>query len=88
MRAAGAHLRFDEGQQAAAGMRNLRRQQEISQERLAVMLGVSQSWVSAYERGAGRLRRGDAEKVAAALGTDYTGLLAAGARQQERTGQQ
>lgn len=72
-------LTLGEARRAGASMRRLRREQGLRQRDLAVMLGTTQDWVSVRETGAVRMRRGGAEKVAAALGTDFEGLLAAGA---------
>lgn len=71
-------LGFHEGTRAARAMRALRKEHGLSQASLAAMLGVAVSWVGHRESGAVRLRTADAEKVAAALGTDLAGLTGGG----------
>lgn len=76
----GPVLVFREGRDAADGMRRLRASLELRQADLAMHLGRNVTWVQARESGSVRLTRAEADEVAAALGTDFTGLLAAGAR--------
>lgn len=70
----GPPLDFVQARNAAGEMRRLRRKQELSQRDLAARIGKTASWVSFRETGAARLRKDDAEMVAAALGTDLPGL--------------
>jgi transcriptional regulator with XRE-family HTH domain len=67
-------LGFHEGTRAARTIRRLRNERELSQADLAAKLGKTVSWVGHRETGAVRLRRDDAEKIAAELGTDFEGL--------------
>lgn len=60
-------------------MRRLRKAAELTQEQLAVRLGYLKAWVQRREHGSVRMTRAEAEKAAAAFGTDYAGLLKAGA---------
>jgi transcriptional regulator with XRE-family HTH domain len=71
-------LGFHEATRAARAMRALREKQGLSQADLAAKLGTTVSWVGHRETGAVRLRVGDAEKIAAGLGTDLAGLIGDG----------
>jgi len=75
----GPVLLFREGRDATAGMRRLRARLELSQSDLAGHLGCKVTWVRERERMSVRLTRAEAENIAAALGTDFEGLLEAGA---------
>jgi transcriptional regulator with XRE-family HTH domain len=70
----GERLGFHEGTRAARAIRRLRNERGLSQADLAAKLGKTVSWVGHRETGAVRLRKGDAEMIAAELGTDLTGL--------------
>lgn len=76
----GPVLFFREGRDAAAGMRRLRALLNLAQADLAKHLGRNATWVQARELGSVRPTRAEAEEIAAALGTDFAGLLEAGAR--------
>lgn len=75
----GPFLSWDEARRAATGMRRLREAQDLTQTDLGERLGTSQGWVCVRETCSVRMRRGNAEVVARALGTDLAGLLEAGA---------
>lgn len=72
------HLR--EGRDAAAGTRALRKADGLGPRALAARLGCTVAWLLERERESTRMTRAEGERVAAALGTDFAGLLAAGAR--------
>ena len=72
------HLR--EGRAAAAGTRALRRLSGLDLLTLARRLDATAAWLTARERESVRLTRAECDQIAAALGTDYAGLLAAGSR--------
>jgi len=75
----GPFLSWDEARRAAEGMRRLREARNLTQAELGEALGTSQGWVCVRETCSVRMRRGNAGVVAAALGTDFAGLLEAGA---------
>ena len=77
----GPVLLFREARDACAGMARLRELKGLTRPELAGLLGEQGPWVQARERLSTRMTRAEAERVAAALGTDYPGLLAAGATQ-------
>lgn len=76
--ARGPVLMFREGRDAATGIRRLREAAGLSQLELARRLGCNIMWLRQREWGSLRMTRPEAEQVAAVLGTDYPGLLAAG----------
>lgn len=85
--ARGPVLLFREGRDAAAGMRRLREAAELGRAEFSVSLGYGTSWAREREQGSVRMTRAEVEKAAAGLGTDFTGLLAAGAAAiQQRNG--
>jgi len=63
-----------ESKRAVEAIRRLRKKQDLTQTELGARIGRSVAWVSARERARGSLLRSDAEKAAAALGTDLAGL--------------
>lgn len=71
----GPFLSWDEARKAAEGMRRLREAQDLTQAELGEILGTSQGWVCVRETCSVRMRRGNAEVVAKALGADLAGLL-------------
>ena len=75
----GKVLGLSEGRAAAAGMRRLRTTAELTAVELARRFGFGPEWVHGREKGSIRMTQAEAEKIAAVLGTDYAGLLAAGA---------
>jgi transcriptional regulator with XRE-family HTH domain len=76
--ARGPVLMFREGRDVATGIRRLREAAGLSQLELARRLDCNIMWLRQREWGSLRMTRSEAERVAAALGTDYPGLLAAG----------
>jgi transcriptional regulator with XRE-family HTH domain len=74
-------LGFRDGRDAAAGIRALREAAELSQPQFARQLGRKTGWLRQREWGSIRLTQCEAEQAAAALGTAYPELLAAGARE-------
>lgn len=76
----GPVLRLREGRAAAAGLRALRALTGLDPAGLAGRLGEGPKWLQRRELGSVRLTRAEAERLAAGLGTDYAGLLEAGAR--------
>lgn len=74
----GPVLRLREAYAAVAGMRRLRGDAELTKAGLAERLGTPSAWVKDREQMSVRMTRAEAERVAAAFGTDYDGLLAAG----------
>ena len=81
-------LLFREAHDASAGMARLRELRNLTRPELASLLGEQGPWVQARERLSTRMTRAEAERIAVALGTDFPGLLAAGAEQlsESRTG--
>ena len=77
----GPVLLFREARDAAAGMKRLRERQGLTPQDLAGRLGCNVPWVQSRELYKTRLTLAEAERIAKALGTDYPGLLAAGATQ-------
>lgn len=73
-------LGFTEAHRAAGGMRQLREAADLDRAQFGALVGRSLWWVKAAEGCSTRLRRAEADEVAAALGTDFPGLLAAGER--------
>jgi transcriptional regulator with XRE-family HTH domain len=76
----GPVLHFREGRAAAAGARALREGAGLTPGELASRLGYDREWLLRRELMSVRMTREEAEKIAAELGTDFAGLLAAGAR--------
>jgi cyanate lyase len=76
----GRVLGWREGRDAAAGMRRLRAESGLTWPELAGLLGREPEWVLCRQRGQVRMTRREAESVAAVLGTDFAGLLEAGAQ--------
>jgi cyanate lyase len=76
----GRVLGWREGRNAAAGMKRLRAESGLTWAQLAGLLGREPEWALCRQRGQVRMTRREAESVAAALGTDFAGLLEAGAQ--------
>jgi hypothetical protein len=76
----GPVLRLPEGRAAAAGLRALRRGAGLTPTGLGARLGHDREWLLRRELMSVRMTREEAEKAAAELGTDFAGLLEAGAR--------
>lgn len=64
-------------------IRETREKLGLSQDRLAELLGVGQSYVSAIERGAADIRVSMVSRFAEVLGLDFPDLLAKLARDQD-----
>jgi transcriptional regulator with XRE-family HTH domain len=69
-----------EGRDAAAGLKRLRKDAGLTPADLAGLLGRGLGWLQDRERGSTRMTRREAEAIAAVLGTDFAGLLEAGAQ--------
>jgi transcriptional regulator with XRE-family HTH domain len=76
----GPVLLLREGRGAAAGTRALRKAAGLGPRALAARLDCTVAWLLGRERESVRLTRAECDRIAAALGTDFAGLLEAGAR--------